>query len=200
MTHKKALPATAGMHAPVFLAVFSIRLGVASRKTALPCVLLARRPYRRSLLAPPERAFVQAPGVWFLNMAFLTGAVPSQFSSPANDVPRGLPSLSVVPNPSGGFFHSNRRRCPSLCHIRAKAIYPCRSTILLRTAGGATGRYFQTLCLRNPKSDAADRTTGQGRSQFGPYAITSSSWPGRRQKTAGSHRTESQHSQCNRRV
>ena len=151
------------MHAPVFLAVFSIRLGAASRKTALPCVLLARRPYRRSLLAPPERAPVQAPGVWFLDMAFLTGAVPSQFSSPANDVPRGLPSLSVVPNPSGGFFHSNRRRCPSLCHIRAKAIYPCRSTILLRTADAATMCHSRTPRPPGspPKSGVARRIRGK---------------------------------------
>ena len=117
------------MHAPVILAVFSIRLGVASRKTALPCVFLAHRPCRRGLPAPPERAPVQAPGAWFRDVAFLTGAVPGQFNSPANDVPRGLPSLSVVPNPpAGGFPPSNRRRCPSLYHMRAKAIYHCRST------------------------------------------------------------------------
>ena len=92
------MPATADMPAPVLLAVFSIRLGVASRKTALPCVLLAHCSCRRSFPAPPERAFVQAPGAWFRGVAFLTGAVPDQFNSPANDAPRGLPSLSVVPN------------------------------------------------------------------------------------------------------
>ena len=136
------------MHALVFLAVFSIRLGVASRKTALHCVLLTHRPYRRDLPAPPERAPVQAPGAWFWDVAFLTGAVPGQFSSPANDAPRGLPSLSVVPNPPpGGFFPSSRRRCPSLYHIRAKAIYPCRSTARLRTAGGATMCHSRTPML-----------------------------------------------------
>ena len=118
------------MHAPVLPAVFSIRPGVASSKTALPCVLLAHRPCRRGLPASPERAPVQAPGAWFRDVAFLTGAVSGQLSSPENDVPRGLPSLSVVPNPSaGGFFPSNRRRCPSLYHMRAKAIYPCRSAL-----------------------------------------------------------------------
>ena len=129
------------MPAPVLLTVSSIRLGVASRKTALPCMLLAHRPYRRGLPASPERAPVQASGAWFRDVAFLTGAVPGQFSNPANDVPRGLPSLSVVPNPpAGGFFPSSRRRCPSLYHMRVKAIYPCRSTILLRIAGAAPGR------------------------------------------------------------
>ena len=128
------------MPAPVLLAVFSIRLGAASRKTALPCVLLAHRPCRRGLPAPPERAPVQAPGTWFRDVAFLTGAVSGQFSIPANDVPRGLPPMSVVPNPpAGGFLPSSRCRCPSLHHMRAKAIYPCRSTILLRTAGAAPG-------------------------------------------------------------
>ena len=124
----------------MLLAVFSIRPGVASRKTALPCVLLAHCSCRRSFPAPPERAFVQAPGVWFRDVAFLTWAVPGQFSSPANDAPRGLPSLSVDSNPPDGFFPSSRRRCPSLYHMRAKAIYPCRSTILLRIVGAAPRR------------------------------------------------------------
>ena len=158
------MPATAGMHAPVFPAVFSIRLGVASSKTALPCVLLAHRSCRRNLFTlPPERAFVHASGVWFRDLAFLTGAVSGQFNSPANDVPRGLPSLSVVPNPSGGFFHSNRRRCPSLCHIRAKAIYPCRSTMWLRIAGAATMCHSRTPRPPGspPKSGVARRIRGK---------------------------------------
>ena len=129
------------MHAPVLLAVFFIRLGAASSKTALPCVLLAHHPCRRGLPALPERAPVQAPDAWFRDVAFLTGAVSGQFSIPANDVPHGLPSLPVVPNPpADNFFPSSRRRCPSLYHMHAKAIYPCRSTTLLRTAGTAPER------------------------------------------------------------
>ena len=104
-------------------------------------MLLAHRPCRRNLFTlPPKRAPVHAPGAWFRDVAFLTGAIPDQFSIPANDGPHGLPSLSVVPNSPCGFFPSNRRRCPSLYHMCAKAIYPCRSTIWLRTAGAAPGQ------------------------------------------------------------
>ena len=105
------------MHAPVLLAVFSIRPSAASRKTALPCVLLAHRPYRRGLPAPPKRAPVQAPGAWFRDVAFLAGAVPGQFSIPGKRRPARLAVLVSR-------LQSSRRRFPSFKPAPLSIIVP----------------------------------------------------------------------------
>ena len=117
-THKKALPATASMPAPVLLTVFSIRLGVASRKMALPCVLLTHRLYRRSLPAPPERAFVQAPWRLVPGRGVSDRGYSRSIQHPRQTTPRAAcRSLSVA-------LQSSRRRFPSFKPAPLSIIIP----------------------------------------------------------------------------